>query len=94
MRRTFSVEVDKWNPMDLVETLKKLGEGIADFEYEWGISANGGGIEYGVFLNIDVDKKRIEISNQPNGDGEDLVEDVLECFDEDGEIIDEDDEEE
>ena len=81
METVFSVEVDRYNPMALANCLKKLADGIEDFEYNWRLSANGGGIDYGLYLNIDVKEKTIEICNQPEYgyDGDDMLEDVLEA---------------
>lgn len=80
MSKTFSVEVDKYNPMALAHCLKKLNEEIENFEYDWRLTANGGGIDYGVYLNIDVEEKSIEICNQPEygSDGDDMLDDVIE----------------
>ena len=86
MKNTYSVEVDRYNPMALVHCLKKLNDYIPDFEYEWRVSANSGGIDYGLYLNINVERKEIEICNQPFGsDGDDMIDDVLENFEEDEE---------
>lgn len=89
---TFSVEVDKYNPMALAHCLKALSEGIPDFEYAWRLTANGGGIDYGVYLNIDIEHQTIEICNQPEygSDGDDTIEDVIDAYNE--EEGDEDDE--
>lgn len=85
MREIYSVEVDRFNPMALAHCLEELSEGIPDFEYDWTVSANSGGITYGLYLNIDIERKEIEISNQPEFgmDGDDLIEDVVEGFVED-----------
>ena len=87
MKNIYSVEVDRYNPMSLAHCLKLLADGIPDFEYNWRLSANGGGIDYGVYLNIDIDAMEITISNQPQfgTDGDDMIEDVLKNFGEDGE---------
>lgn len=73
----FSVEVDKYNPTALIYCLTKLQNAIPDFEYDWRITVNAGGIDYGTFLNIDLENKTIEICNQPEGDGDDYLEDVI-----------------
>lgn len=88
-KNIYSVEVDRYNPMALAHCLEKLGNGIPDFEYEWRLSANAGGIDYGVYINVDIEKKEIEISNQPayGADGYDYLEDVLENFENDEEEI-------
>lgn len=87
MKEIYSVEVNRYNPMELVHCIKKLNDCIPDFEYEWRMSANGGGIDYGLYLNIDVERKKIEICNQPEfgSDGDDTLDDVLENFEEDEE---------
>ena len=92
MKDIYSVEIDQYNPLALAFTLKKLGEIIPDFEYEWRLRVNSGGIEYGVYLNIDINEKEIWICNQPEygTDGDDMLEDLLEVFEEDED--DEDDE--
>lgn len=80
--KIYSVEIDRYNPMALANTLKKLKDGIPDFEYDWTVHVNAGGIDYGIYLNINVERKEIEISNQPEygTDGDDLLEDVLDYF--------------
>ena len=78
----YSIEIER-NPYSLARCLDKLVNGIPDFEYEWHLSINAGGIDYGVYFNIDVERKELEICNQPNGDGEDSLDDVLELFKED-----------
>lgn len=85
MKNIYSVEVDRYNPMALARCLEALFEAIPDFEYDWTVSANSGGITYGLYLNIDIERKEIEISNQPEFgmEGDDLIEDVVESFVED-----------
>lgn len=83
MSRVYSIEVDKYNPTALTHCLKRLEKGIPDYEFDWRIIVNAGGIDYGVYLNINVDRNEIEICNQPSGEGDDSIDDVLELFDED-----------
>ena len=87
MKEIYSVEIDRYNPMALSRCLKKLGDAIPDFEYEWKLSANGGGIDYGIFLNINVERKEIEICNCPEygTDGDDDLYDVIKLFEEEDE---------
>lgn len=73
----FSVEIDAYNPTALTHCLKKLEDAIPDFEYEWRIRINAGGIDYGIYLNIDPEEKEIEICNQPENDGDDYLDDVI-----------------
>lgn len=77
MRQRFSVEVDKYNPTALTHCLRELEDVIPDYEWDWRIVINAGGIDYGIYLNIDIKEKEIEICNQPRGDGDDTLEDVI-----------------
>lgn len=63
----YSVEVDNSNPTALGYCLKRLEKEVPDF-YDWKISINAGSIDYGVYLNIDIEDKSLEISNQPRWD--------------------------
>lgn len=85
MKNNYSIEVDAYNPTALTHCLKRLENGIPDYESDWKITVNAGGIDYGIYLNIDVERKTIEICNQPDGDGDDYIDDVLECFEEEDE---------
>lgn len=76
----FSIEVDKYNPTALGYCLKKLENIIPEFGYDWRIYINAGGIDYGIYINISIDRKEIEICNQPRGKGEDSIEDVEDYF--------------
>ena len=87
MRTSFSVEIDKYNPTALAHSLKKMEDSIPDFEWGWKMTVNAGGIDYGIYLNINTEKKEIEICNQPEygSDGEDTLEEVFEALgEEDG----------
>ena len=48
-KRYYSVEIDKYNPTVLGECLRKLEEGIPNFEYDWYMHINAGGIDYGIY---------------------------------------------
>ena len=76
----FSIEVDEYNPTALGHCLKKLERIIPDFEYDWRTYINAGGIDYGIYINISISRKEIEICNQPRGKGEDSLEDVEDYF--------------
>ena len=85
MKNYYSVEIDN-NPTALMHTLKKMEEGIPDFDWDWRLIVNSGGIDYGVYLNVDIDRREIEICNQPrHGDGEDTLDDILENFEDEWE---------
>lgn len=80
----FSVEVDRYSATSLVYCLNKLQKNIYDMD-EWRIVINAGGINYGIYLNINTDRQEIEISNQPNGDGSDSLDDVIEYLESENE---------
>ena len=80
----FSIEVDKYSATSLVYCLNELQNNISDFD-EWRIVINAGGIDYGIYLNINTDRQKIEISNQPNGDGSDSLYDVIEYLESENE---------
>ena len=83
-KRYYSIEIDKYNPTALTHCLRKLENAIPDYEYDWRIVINAGGIDYGIYLNIDIDKKEIEICNQPiyGTNGDDALDDILKLFEE------------
>ena len=76
----FSVEVYRYGEA-LAWCLKKLTNNIPDLD-DWRFSVNAGGIDYGIYLNIDTDEKEIEICNQPRGEGSDYLDDVIACLEE------------
>lgn len=86
-KKVYSIEVDKYNPTALTHCLQKLENAIPGYEYDWRLYINAGGIDYGIYLNINVDKKEIEICNQPEygTDGDDWLDTVLELFEDDEE---------
>ena len=60
---TYTTDVE--NTVDsLIYCLKKVQE--IDNIYEWSVSINAGGIDYGVYFNFDSDTCTLEISNCPN----------------------------
>ena len=93
MKRYWSVEIDNSWATSLIHCLTKIENTILGFASEWTIKVNAGGIDYGIYLNIDAKEKIIEISNQPDGD-ECYLEDFLDCFDDDEDDEDDEDYEE
>lgn len=79
----FSVEVDRYSAASLVYCLNELQNNIDPDE--WRIFINAGGIDYGIYLNINTDRKEIEICNQPDGDGSDSLHDVIEYLESENE---------
>ena len=60
---TYTTDIN--NTVDsLTYCLRKLQE--IDNIYEWHVSVNAGGIDYGVYFNFDSDTCTLEICNCPN----------------------------
>lgn len=80
---TYTTDIE--NTVDsLIYCLKKVSQGI-DNIYEWRVSVNAGGIDYGVYFNFDSDTCTLEICNQPNtyADYTDMyLEDIIEAINE------------
>jgi len=61
---TYTTDIE--NTVDsLIYCLKKVQNGLDDI-YDWRVSINAGGIDYGVYFNFDSDERVLEISNCPN----------------------------
>ena len=83
MKQVYCVEIDN-NPVALANTLRMMEKKIVNFESDWRLIVNTGGIDYGVFINVDVVRKEVEVCNQPDdGAGEDWLEDIFAALDED-----------
>ena len=58
--------VDIARDMDsLAYCMQKVNNGINDIS-DWRISINAGGIDYGIYFNFNLERKELEISNQPD----------------------------
>lgn len=83
----YSIEIDKYNPTALTYCLNRLENGIPNYAYDWRITVNAGGIDYGVYLNVDIENKIIEICNQSESRdkyGLNTIEEVLDYFEKGG----------
>ena len=49
----------------LANCMEKVNNGIEDI-WDWRVSINAGGIDYGIYFNFDIERKELEISNQPS----------------------------
>lgn len=91
---TYTTDIE--NTVDaLIYCLKKVQE--IDNIWEWRVSVNAGGIDYGVYFNFDSDECILEICNQPNNyaDYSDMyLDEIIDAINEEiGEEDDEEDEE-
>ena len=59
----YSVDIAR-DMNSLTYCMQKVNNGINDI-WDWRISINAGGIDYGIYFNFDIDRKTLEISNQP-----------------------------
>lgn len=59
----YSVDIDR-SIDSLAYCLQKVNDGIN--VWDWRVSINAGEIDYGIYFNFDIDKKELEICNQPN----------------------------
>ena len=67
----------------LVHCLRTVQNGINDID-EWDVSVNAGGISYGIYFNFNVDRKELEICNQPARGYDDsyYLEDIIKMINE------------
>ena len=68
--------------------MQKVNSEVYDI-CDWRISINAGGIDFGIYFNFDLERKELEISNQP-----DMIADDSLCLDEIIEKINSEEEEE
>ena len=69
--------VDIARDMDsLACCMQKVNNEINDI-WDWSIRINAGGIDYGIYFNFDIERKTLEISNQPDMSADDSL-----CLDE------------
>ena len=59
----YTVDIDR-SVDALAYCLNKVNDGIEDI-WDWRVSINAGGIDYGIYFNFDVERKELEICNQP-----------------------------
>jgi len=73
----YSVEIER-SIESFAHCIQKVKNGINDI-WDWRISINACGIDYGIYFNFNIEDKELEISNCPQYD-EDL--DLSEIIDE------------
>lgn len=60
----YSVDINR-SVDSLTYCLQKVNNEIEDIS-DWKVSINAGGIDYGIYFNFDIERKELEISNQPS----------------------------
>ena len=59
----YTVDIDR--SIDaLANCLRRVQNGIEDI-WDWRVSINAGGIDYGIYFNFNVEEKELEICNEP-----------------------------
>lgn len=48
----------------LADCLQRVNNELNDI-WDWRVSINAGGIDYGIYFNFDIENKELEICNQP-----------------------------
>ena len=59
----YTVDIDR-SMGALAHCMQKVNNEIEDIG-DWRVSINAGGIDYGIYFNFDVERKELEICNQP-----------------------------
>lgn len=76
----YSVDIAR-DTESLAYCMQKVNNEIYDIP-DWYVTVNAGGIDCGIYFNFDVERKTLEISNQPD----EIADDSL-CLDEIIEVI-------
>ena len=67
----FSIEIER-SRESFTYCMKKVNDEIND-SWDWRVTVNAGGIDYGIYFNFDLERKELEISNQPGYDCDDSL---------------------
>lgn len=60
----YTVDIER-SIESLTLCLQRVNKGI-DNIWDWRVSINTGGIDYGIYFNFDLERKELEISNEPS----------------------------
>lgn len=76
----YSVDISR-DVDSLAYCMQKVNNEIYDIP-DWYVTINAGGIDFGIYFNFDVDRKVLEISNQPDECAEDSfdLDDIIEII--------------
>ena len=67
----YTVDIDRIID-SFTDCIKRVNEEIN--AWDWRISINAGGIDFGIYFNFDIKNKELEISNQPGYGYDDSLE--------------------
>jgi hypothetical protein len=76
----YSIDINR-SVEDLAYCLQRISNEINNI-YDWRISINAGGIDYGIYFNFDIDNKELEICNQPRYDDTLYLDEIIDKINE------------
>lgn len=82
MSMDYTVDIER-SVDALANCLRRVNNGIDDI-WDWRVSINAGGIDYGIYFNFDLENKELEISNQPADGADDslYLDEIIEMINE------------
>lgn len=80
----YSVDINR-SVESLAHCIQWVNDDINNI-WDWRISINAGGIDYGIYFNFDIENKELEICNQPRYDESlglsEIIEEINEYYEE------------
>ena len=73
----YSVQIER-SIEALADCLQRVNKSIDT--WDWNVYINAGGIDYGVYFNFDIDKKELEICNQPQYNESLYLDEIIEII--------------
>ena len=67
----YSVDIER-SMGSFAYCVQKVNKEVYDIG-DWSISINAGGIDYGIYFNFDIERKTLEICNQPDYGSDDSL---------------------
>lgn len=80
--KKYSVEIE--NTVDSVAYCFNKLKKNTDM-WDWKVTVNAGGINYGMYFNFDFDNKELEICNEPCTDNQSYLDDIIDMINDDEE---------
>lgn len=74
----YSVQIDR-SVDALSNCLRRVSVYVEDI-YEWKLTINASGIDYGIYFNFDIEAKELEISNCPEYDESLYLDDIIDLI--------------
>ena len=74
----YSIEIDR-SVDALTNCMQRVHEGVEDI-WDWRVSINAGGIDYGIYFNFNLERKELEICNQPRYNEDFYLDEIIEII--------------